>query len=251
MRFDLADTPLSSSSTKRKLSDSMTSDNVKKTKQRRVEQLAKRQKKAKDVCKYLDVEAEASTADSDDEDEDEDDNGLSQDSFINDSSQLGFTQDVFDSLDCDKLQSSTSREIGEFHRQVDMMKDQDETFATPVLRRRRNENTELSHPSSEKKLGEMHFIRSVIEHHRQGGDADELERGYHEIMGKHGIAASQDSESRSVLQIADQTNATTSIIVSQRPPVPSTSTLTAAQLERIRKNKEKALLLRQNKLSKL
>lgn len=255
--FDLDDTPLTSSfSSKRKMSESSTSDNVKNAKQRRVEQLVERRKKATGVCKFLDIEAEVGTDDSGDEDED--DNGLSQDSFINDSSQLGFTQDMLDSLNCDS-QPSSLHHVGALHRQVDMTKEQEETFATPVLRRRRKEHTQLSLPSSEKKLGGMHFIRSVIEHHRQGGNADELERGYHDILRESGTTESQESSAEStqckciqVVTGADQANKSTSATIQQHPPLPSKpSTLTAAQLERIRKNKEKALLLRQQKQHKM
>ena len=255
--FDLEDTPLtSSSSPKRKMSELTASDNVKVAKQRRVEQLLKRRKTATSVCKFLDIEAEVGTDDSGDEDED--DNGLSQDSFINDSSQLGFTQDMLDSLDCDS-QPSSLRHVGALHRQVDMTKEQEEIFATPVLRRRRKEHTQLSLPSSEKKMGGMHFIRSVIEHHRKGGNADELERGYHDILRECGTRESQESSAESTqgermqaVTGADQANKTTSATIPQHPPLPSKpSTLTAAQLERIRINKEKALLLRQQKQHKM
>lgn len=256
VRFDHEDSPLAPASTKRKLDNSMSSHDLEEAKQRKVEQLAKLRKKLKGKCKFLDVEAEASTADSGDEDSD--DNLLSQDSFINNSSQLGFTDDVLDMLDCNKLQSSSPHDLGMLHRQVHMMKEQDETFATPVLKRRRKGNNELSLQSSEKKLGGMHFIRSVIEHHRKGGDANELERGYHEIIGRDERADTQDSETRSVHDTQEAKNPaqilpTSSTTVPQRPPVSPIrlSTLTAAQLERMRINKERAILLRQNKLSKL
>jgi len=165
---------------------------------------------------------------------------------------------MLDSLDCES-QPSSLRHVGALHRQVDMTKEQEEIFATPVLRRKRKEHTQLSLPSSEKKMGGMHFIRSVIEHHRQGGNADELERGYHDILRECGTRESQESNAESTqgncmqaVTGADQANKATSATIPQHPPLPSKpSTLTAAQLERIRKNKEKALLLRQQKQHKM
>eukprot|EP00977_Amphora_coffeiformis_P009478 scaffold2192_cov170-Amphora_coffeaeformis.AAC.12 len=100
--------------------------------------------------------------------------------FINDSTQLGYaTQDALDRLD--------SLEEDE-HRAFDAEQALKSAYATPVLNRQMrqprgarwsdvNENL----PASLRGVGQMHFIRSVIEHHRQGGDADQIEQAYKEL----------------------------------------------------------------------
>ena len=40
-------------------------------------------------------------------------------------------------------------------------------------------------------LGKMHFVRSVLEHHKNGGDADEIERAYQQLEKE---AAENDSD---------------------------------------------------------
>jgi len=47
-------------------------------------------------------------------------------------------------------------------------------------RMRQVEDSQLS-SSSQKGLGNMHFIRSVLEHHRQGGQAKEIEEYFHRV----------------------------------------------------------------------
>lgn len=47
-------------------------------------------------------------------------------------------------------------------------------------RMRRPETSPLT-SSSQKGLGNLHFVRSVLEHHRQGGRAEEIEAFYHQI----------------------------------------------------------------------
>ena len=87
-------------------------------------------------------------------------------SFINDSSQL--------SGDGDTNQ-------GRFEREKESMNQ----FSTPWLNQRNKRQklgiysgTPSEAPDSEKGLGNMNFIRSVIEHHRNGGTADEIENIY-------------------------------------------------------------------------
>jgi hypothetical protein len=103
--------------------------------------------------------------------------------FINDSSQLGYTQDELERVDPEACHDDT------IHRAVDVERERKRQFATPVLNRRMKANTNKSEWSatqsstagSEKGLGNMHFIRSVLEHHRQGGEAEDIENVYHEL----------------------------------------------------------------------
>ena len=249
----LEDTP-PTLSFKRAVAETISTQDKKKDKQSKVEKLAKRRKIGNDILKFLDVEAEAGTDDSGD-DEDEDEAELSQDSFINDSSQLEYTQDILDAFDADRSQRSDPADACALHRQVDMMKEQDDAFGTPMLNRNRNRDSQLSIPSSEKHLGKMHFIRSIIEHHRQGGGANDLEREYHTIMRENGTSASQDSSSRGSTQHSTPgppPNNENSLAAHRPPsvPTPKKPTLTAEQLERIERNRKNAFLLRQKMMKK-
>lgn len=128
----------------------------------------------------------AAIASGEDEDGDEADERLAREieeeeefhkDFINDSTQLGYTQDELDRIDPDR---------DDEHRVLDAERAMKDTFATPVLNRqmgraRKGRLSDASSvPSEVRGLGQMHFIRSVIEHHRQGGDADAIEQAYHE-----------------------------------------------------------------------
>ena len=69
-------------------------------------------------------------------------------------------------------------------------------FATPVLNRRmvhHRDTDEGSYdscgppdlstaPDSTRGLGNMNFVRSVLEHHRKGGSTDEIEAFYQELV---------------------------------------------------------------------
>lgn len=133
---------------------------------------------------------EAAIASGDDVDGDEADEALVRDiaedeeefhkDFINDSTQLGYaTQDDLDRLD-------PQGEDG--HRAFDAQQARKTVFATPVLNRqmaqtRGNRWSDVNEtaPASLRGLGQMHFIRSVLEHHREGGDADQIEQAYREL----------------------------------------------------------------------
>jgi hypothetical protein len=91
----------------------------------------------------------------------------------------------------------------------------------------------------------MHFIRSVIEHHRQGGDADELERGYHDLLKSTGIPYTQDSTRLVEPAIPSSSISTSKSEVSKK------ITLTAEQLERIERNKQKALMIRRQRMNQM
>jgi hypothetical protein len=242
----LDDTPQETSSLSSKhINLSICSEERQRSKKEKVEKLVKQRKRRNVACKYLDIEAEVDGDDSEDDDEDE--YGLSNDSFINDSSQLGYTQDNLDAIDhyVDLSQTSVNAGSVTIHRQVDMMKELENAFATPTLRRNNSRNTQLSLPSSEKHLGQMHFIRSVIEHHRQGGDADELERGYHDLLKSTGIPYTQDSTRLVEPAIPSSSISTSKSEVSKK------ITLTAEQLERIERNKQKALMIRRQRMNQM
>ena len=112
---------------------------------------------------------------------------LTSDSFINDTSQLGYSQDDLDRINAD-AEIEDCADPGEtvLHRQFDHQHNIDTQFKTPVFNRRMRAQTPASQSqhteSSQKGLGNMNFIRSVLEHHRQGGNADELEDEYHRLL---------------------------------------------------------------------
>ena len=278
---ELNDTPITDS-----LKDTPTSEHNKNTKQNRIERLAKRRKMNNAVSKFFDIEAGVSTSEDEDDQNSSAAGEFSQDSFINDSSQLGFTQDVLDTLECEKSQNSGTSDAFALHRRLDMTKAQDETFATPILARSRNRSTPSSIPSSEKNLGKMHFIRSVIEHHKKGGDANEIESEYHAIMQNTSTVnhSSQSSPSTYKSQRTDGTSSQhsksiaspsqqeTSAIIKNNPPntipmrqstsqstqptqrsqavsMQKKSSLTEEQRARIEQNRQRALRLRQKKMN--
>jgi hypothetical protein len=128
----------------------------------------------------------------------EEEENMSQDSFINDSTALTqhFSQDEIGNIDPD-----ASHNIGYHHRSVDAQRVRENQFKTPVLNRqmRKMHDSQLSSTSSQKGLGNMHFVRSVIEHHRQGGDADEIEALYHQVENEE----SEQAENSPVAEIAN------------------------------------------------
>jgi PHD-finger len=135
-------------------------------------------------------------------------------SFINDSSQLGgySQEDDLDRADPDAHAGGAGAGAGAggesprnndatLHRTLDMDRERRLAFATPALTRRQHRRNRLrsnreslatlsssattatpaSAPSSIKGLGRMHFVRSVLEHHRRGGDADDVEALYRNL----------------------------------------------------------------------
>jgi hypothetical protein len=130
--------------------------------------------------KFIDDEAEASDDDEIDEQEEKEIKAIEEDEaelaegFINDSSQLGYTQDE---LDIDPLDDGVT------HRALDNERERMRQFSTPMMNRlmMRQSDTPASAPDSDKGLGRMHFIRSVLEHHRRGGRAEEIEELYQQL----------------------------------------------------------------------
>eukprot|EP00980_Cylindrotheca_fusiformis_P012526 scaffold3079_cov119-Cylindrotheca_fusiformis.AAC.2 len=110
----------------------------------------------------------------------EEEDNLSQDSFINNAPDLTqhFSEDEIGHAD-----PEASHDIGYHHRSVDAERVRKNQFKTPVLNRRmlKPEDSQISSTSSQNGLGNMHFIRSVLDHHRLGGEADEIEAVYRQL----------------------------------------------------------------------
>ena len=125
--------------------------------------------------------------------------------FINDSSQLGaYTQDALDRIDQDTFEEQSVS----LHRRMDIENERKLQFATPILNRRMNrkringsdhdawdesQNSGASR-SSVKGLGNCHFIRSVIEHARRGGNADDIEAVYNEMEQEVALQEEEERE---------------------------------------------------------
>jgi len=111
----------------------------------------------------------------------EEEEGYSQDSFINDNAHLTqhYSQDELGQIDPDAADSGFDNS----HRALDAQRELENQFKTPNFNRRmmRRAEENMSVPSSERGLGQMHFIRSVLEHHRQGGDCEEIEQYYKQL----------------------------------------------------------------------
>jgi len=75
------------------------------------------------------------------------------------------------------------------HRELDARREREQEFATPMLNRRKKNRSRdddsmgLSQTvdSAQRGLGNMTFIRSVLEHHKAGGDCDQIEVEYHRL----------------------------------------------------------------------
>ena len=186
------------------------------------------------MARFIDEEAKINSDDDPDGDEMEElearrieeDEG-SDDSFINDSLNLTqYTQDELTRADPDAAFGGDL-----MHRAVDIERELRNQFATPVLNRRTIEDTPESAPSSQRGLGRMHFIRSVLEHHKNGGNADEIEKVFHELQRGNGGGLSQDSEATENHQLSPNRPARSVAMVQSRSVVsrgPSRATNTVA-----------------------
>lgn len=220
----------------------------------------------KNNCRFLDLEAEDDSDEGDDEEDEArriEEEEAFDNSFINDSSQLGsMTQDELGRLSLNE-NSETPDESGTVHRRVDMMRERSNQFATPVFNRRMLKHArgreradtsqawdqptpDSSEPSSSKGLGAMHFVRSVMEHLGNGGDADEIEAMYHTVA--------QDA--------SPQRNPAGPIIMDHVPPSdssddeeeehrkpPATGGLTEKMRARMERNRQEALRRRHQRQS--
>jgi hypothetical protein len=176
-------------------------------KRRRIAQQMLARKDGMKRCRFLLLEADIDSDDDVDGDYGEEDEArrIEEDeeffnSFINDSSQLDYTQDDLDRIGLSE-NAQTPLESCATHRAVDMAKERMNQFATPIFNRRMVKNgrkhanaiprsgshnawdqpTPQSVPSSEKGLGNMHFIRSILEHHRNGGGTEDIEEEFDRI----------------------------------------------------------------------
>ena len=149
------------------------------------------------VSIFFDTEAAIDSGDEDGSDEEKElraleDDELSHDSFINDSSQLGScSQDDLDMIRenigaCAPRNDASNAAL---HRELDARREREQEFATPMLNRRKKNRSRdddsmgLSQTvdSAQRGLGNMTFIRSVLEHHKAGGDCDQIEVEYHRL----------------------------------------------------------------------
>jgi len=184
--------------------ESVESADVREQKRQRVLQRTKERASGMQHCRFLDLEVDIDSDDEGDNEEEDEARRLEEEEafyndFINDDSQLGYTQDDLDRLGLSENAESQA-ESGVVHRQVDNMRARMNQFDTPVFNRRMRKHarerenatprstsqyweqpTPASEPSSQKGLGNMHFIRSVLEHHRNGGEADDIEEMYHTV----------------------------------------------------------------------
>ena len=184
----------------------------------------------------------------------EDQEALSQDSFINDNAVLTqhFSEDELGDVDPDAAEA----DIDYTHRALNAQRDRDNQYKTPNFNRRMMRRAEDSAdvPSSQRGLGRMHFIRSVLEHHRQGGDCEEIEQCYKQ-MARDETPLSETAETEWANAAANPsmynnndsipaTNATATAAAGRDvPDVPPQrpSTLTAEQQARIEANRQEAL----------
>jgi hypothetical protein len=134
------------------------------------------------------------------------DDEVSNDSFINDSSQLGrLTQDELGRVD--PTQNASSHTPASFdvhddalHRRYDNERATRNQFATPMFNRKmqRNSLTPADAPESQRGLGRMHFVRSVLEHARQGGSTEEIgdqvEEVYNQLEEDEAAANEEESQ---------------------------------------------------------
>jgi len=143
--------------------------------QARLENLKRRRRGA---AVFVLEEAEVDSQDVSDENDDEqlENDEMSDDSFINDATQLTqhFSQDNLLGVDPD-----ASEDFSFNHRAVDAQHELAQQYKTPIFNRRMTRlNLSQFSSSSQKGLGNMHFIRSVLEHHRQGGTSEDVENFY-------------------------------------------------------------------------
>lgn len=167
------------------------------------ERLRKRRRQG--LAKFVLDEAEiGSDQERDDAEEEEEirrieneEEGYSQDSFINDNNVLTqhFSQDHLGEIDPDASSIGDGGRPNETpggdnsikhnsHRALDAMRDRENQLETPNFNRRMMRPTQdspSSTPSSARGLGNMNFIRSVLEHHRRGGDCDQIEAEYQRL----------------------------------------------------------------------
>jgi ERCC4-related helicase len=173
--------------------------------------------------------------------------------WINDSSQLGYTQDDLDRIEPE----SPEEEPGTIHRMVDAENERKRQFATPIFNRRMRRGADSqgsdawagspnsSYRSSLKGLGNCNFIRSVIEHARKGGDVEEVEAAFNEIAEE--VAQEEEQEEDVAQPVTAQGHLVVEYIPSdtdsdeEPPPASNGGDLTAEQKAVIERKRLDAL----------
>ena len=150
---------------------------------RSADKLALKRRREQAMEKYVSKEAEVASDVSGDDDSDilrtiEEEEA--ENTFINDSSQLGYSQDQIDEA------GNESEFVNEGHLAFDAERERLRRFDTPLMNRRMKSSRQAFSASqgserSDRGLGNMHFIRSVLEHHRQGGNSAEIEAVFQEL----------------------------------------------------------------------
>ena len=195
-------------------------------------------------CQFLDCEA----ANDDSEDSDEEaallreieDEETGHDSFINDTSQLGYSQDDLDRANADDDVEICGEAEDNIHRQFNHQHEIDNQWKTPVFNRRLPSQSQHTQ-SSQKGLGRMNFIRSVLEHHRAGGDANQLEDAYHKL-------ASEDNNQSPTQGLMVESKVAPINAFAAAPPINRPVTLTAEQRSMIEAKRKEALQRRQQRM---
>jgi hypothetical protein len=134
--------------------------------------------------RFIDDEAGVDTDEDGDVDENEIIRAIEEEEadisgFINDTTQLGYSPDELGKVDPDARTQ-------DMHHALDNERMRAQQFKTPVLNRqmrgaKNRDSWDGECPDSASGLGNMHFIRSVIEHHKQGGKAEEIEQFYNHL----------------------------------------------------------------------
>lgn len=165
------------------------------------------------LARFVVQEAEVGSDQEGDDEEDEvrrieeEEEHCSQDSFINDNAALTqhFSQDHLGRIDPDATDATefdygnsisyahaSNDDDQNHHRVLDTRREFENQFRTPNFNRRMmrhqqqpgSSSSDNNAPSSQRGLGNMNFIRSVLEHHREGGDCDQIETYYNRMTGE-------------------------------------------------------------------
>ncbi|KAL3915808.1 MAG: hypothetical protein SGILL_005469, partial [Bacillariaceae sp.] len=209
------------------------------------EEKKERRKRRRDVLARFALE-EADASDYDDADEEaearriEEEEDFSQDSFINDNAQLSqhFSQDELDVVDPD----AAGGQIDYSHRALDAQREIQNQFGTPIFNRRMRGDGDGSQSvaSSQRGLGNMNFVRSVLEHGRQGGDAEEIERMYNQLGQEGSTSPAASAREEWASQSPDLVASNTAAEYHPSGNIEGSS-LTAEQLVQIEANRQEAL----------
>ena len=147
--------------------------------------------------------------------------------------QLGYSQDDLDRANADDDVEICGDAEDNIHRQFNHQHEIDNQWKTPVFNRRLHSQSQHTQ-SSQKGLGRMNFIRSVLEHHRAGGDANQLEDAYHKL-------ASEDNNQSPTQASMVESKVAPINAVAADPPINRPVTLTAEQRSMIEAKRKEAI----------